>query len=504
MRLKTTGKFIIGAVCGALVTLSVYSIADDSKNQRSSNDSKSNTISPIPMEDINNFAKVYAITKNFYVESTTDTKLIKGAISGMLSNLDPHSSYLDQNDFKQLSEMTSGSFAGIGIEISRDKDSGGIKVVAPIDGTPAYINGIKSGDVIIKIDGQPVSGLPLDEAIKKMRGVAGTKVLITISRKGELQPLKFNIIRTNIIVKSVKYTILDKNYAYIRITNFQSDTITELVTALNNIYTQNPGLKGIILDLRDDPGGLLQAAVGVTGAFIPQNSLVVYTQGRAPDTNQKFYVMPKYYNLSDSTAGNDILSKVPEIFKSLPMVVLINQGSASASEIVSGALQDYKRAKIVGTKSFGKGSVQSVIPLTQDTAVKITTALYYTPKGRSIQAKGIKPDIIVQNEYNDLYDSWELSEATLDKHIDNPTHTVSVTKDKENTPIITPPKQIKTEAELKARLKEQLSKRPKVTKPSVAIVDLKNDFQLQWALNIIEGKPLPNVKHKTGTTKKTD
>jgi carboxyl-terminal processing protease len=493
MQLRTTSKFIIGAICGTLLTLSFYSLADNNDSS-AENVSKPTTSATIPVDDINNFAKVYAITKNFYVESTTDSKLIKGAITGMLSNLDPHSSYLDQKDFKQLNEMTSGSFAGIGIEISRDKDSGGIKIVAPIDGTPAYIHGIKSGDIIVKIDGQPVSGLALDEAIKKMRGKVGTKVLLTIVRAGQLQPLKFNISRANILVKSVKYTILDKDYAYIRITNFQSDTITELVAALNDVYKKNNALKGLILDLRDDPGGLLQAAVGVTGAFIPQNSLVVYTKGRAPDTNQKFYVMPKYYNLSDSTANNDILAKVPQIFKSLPIVVLVNQGSASASEIVSGALQDYKRGKIVGTKTFGKGSVQSVIPLSGETAVKLTTALYYTPRGRSIQAKGIKPDIIVQNEYSDLYDSWDLSEAALDKHIDNPTHVVSVTKDKDNTPIITPPKQIKTEAELKARLKEQISKRPKVTKPSLAIVDLKNDFQLQWALNIIQGKPLPSGK----------
>ena len=493
MRLKTTSKFIIGAICGTLLTLSFYAIADNSDLSQSSV-SKSAANTTIPMDDINTFAKVYAITKNFYVESITDTKLMKGAIAGMLNNLDPHSNYLDQNDFKQLNEMTSGSFAGIGIEISRDKDIGGIKVVAPIDGTPAYINGIKSGDIIIKIDNQPVSGMQLDEAIKKMRGVAGTKVVLTVARKGHLPPIKFNIIRANISVKSVKYTMLAKDYAYIRITNFQSDTITELVTALNNVYKQDPGLKGLILDLRDDPGGLLQAAVGVTGAFIPQNSLVVYTKGRAPNTDQKFYVMPKYYNLSDSDEAANILAKVPAIFKVLPMVVLVNQGSASASEIVAGAIQDYKRGKIIGTKTFGKGSVQSVIPLTEDTAVKITTALYYTPRGRSIQAKGIKPDIIVQNEYNDLYDSWDLSEATLDNHIGNPSHMVSVIKDKENTPIITPPKQIKTEEELKARLKEQLSRRPAVTKPSVATVDLKNDFQLQWALSIIQGKPLPNGK----------
>ena len=246
----------------------------------------------------------------------------------------------------------------------------------------------------------------------------------------------------------------------------------------------------------DDPGGILQSAVGAAGAFLPANSLVVYTDGRAPNSRQKFYVKPEDYSTSDTKSDN--LSQVPAIFKTLPMVVLVNQGTASASEIVSGALQDYKRAKIIGTTTFGKGSVQTVIPLSADTAVKLTTALYYTPKGRSIQAKGIKPDIIVKSEYNDLYDSWNLSEASLDHHLDNPTNTAQMTKDKDNTPIISPPKQISTQAELKAKLKQQKLNQPTVVKQDAAIIDLANDFQLQWALNILEGKPLPVVQTKPG------
>jgi len=502
MRLKTINKYIIGAACGALITLSVHCFADGDQNSQSNGKARTTT-AVIPVEEVNNFAKVYAITKNFYVESVTDTKLMKGAVSGMLSNLDPHSTYLDQNDFKQLTEMTTGSFAGLGIEVSRDKDSVGIKVVAPIDGTPAYMAGIKSGDVIVKIDSQPVTGMTLDEAIKKMRGKAGTKVNITLSRKGELQPVNLTITRANIEVKSVKYAMLAPGYAYVRITNFQSDTVKELVTALDTLNKQDPNLKGLVLDLRDDPGGILQSAVGVVGAFVPQNSLVVYTKGRAPNTNQKFIVTPKDYDLSEDGANNgDYLAKLPTKFKQIPMVVLVNQGTASASEIVSGALQDYNRAKVIGTKTFGKGSVQTVIPLSSDTAIKLTTALYYTPKGRSIQAQGIKPDIIVKSEYNDIYDSWDLSEASLDNHIDNPNGVVKMTKDKDNTPVITPPKQIKTQAELEAKIKEQLKNVPKVVKPNQAMIDLKRDFQLQWALNIIEGKPLPpqTVAH-TGKTK---
>ncbi len=480
MRIKQFNKIILAAVLGMAIVSYVYAIDDTSTPETLS--------TSIPVDEINNFAKVYAIAQSYYVESVSDKKMIKGAINGMLTNLDPHSSYLDKDDFRQLNEMTTGSFAGLGIEVSREKDDG-IKVVAPIDGTPAYKAGIKSGDLIVKIDNIPVSSLSLDEAIKKMRGTVGSKVVVTISRKGELKPLTFSIIRATISVKSIKYTILTPNYAYIRITNFQADTTDNLIAALKKLASQNQSLKGLVVDLRDDPGGLLQGAVGVAGAFLPTNSMVVYTAGRAPNSNQKFYAKPEDYSTSESKP--DVLAEVPHVFKTIPMVVLVNQGTASASEIVSGALQDYKRAKIIGTTSFGKGSVQTVIPLSEDTAVKLTTALYYTPKGRSIQAKGIKPDVIVKSEYSDIYDSWDLSEANLDHHLDNPTNTVQVTKDKDNTPVISPPKQISTQEEVKAKMKQQKLQQPKVVKEDVAIVDLATDFQLQWALNILEGKPLP-------------
>lgn len=484
MQVKTISKYVIGAVCGALVTVSVHSYASSNSDAADSSTSVN-----IPVDEINNFAKVYAITKNYYVESVTNTKLMKGAIDGMLTNLDPHSNYLDQTAFKQLTEMTTGSFAGLGIEVSREKDDAGIKVVAPIDGTPAFIAGIKSGDIIVKIDKVPVAGLSLDEAVKKMRGKPGTKVTITVSRKNELKLLDFTITRANIKITSIKSTMLDHDYGYVRITNFQADTIDELANALKNIYTKNSKLKGLVIDLRDDPGGLLQAAVGVVGAFVPENSLVVSTKGRIPNSNQKFLVRPADYAIEDGKTV-DTLAKIPAIYKTIPMVVLVNQGTASASEIVAGALQDYKRAKIIGTKTFGKGSVQTVIPLSADTAVKLTTALYYTPKDRSIQAQGIKPDIIVKSEYNDLFDSWDLSEANLDNHLTNP-NGISVSKDKDNTPVIAPAKQISTQAELKAKYKAQMLNVPKVLKSGEATIDLKNDFQLQWALNIIEGKPIP-------------
>ena len=476
MQIKQINKLILGAVLGLCVVSHVF--ADDTNIVNTT----------IPVDEINNFAKVYAITQSYYVESVSDKKMMKGAINGMLSSLDPHSSYLDKDDFKQLNEMTTGSFAGLGIEVSREKDDG-IKVVAPIDGTPAYKAGIMSGDLIVKIDNVPVSSLSLDEAIKKMRGTVGSKVTLTISRKGALKPLVMTIVRAKIEVKSIKYTMLAPHYAYVRITNFQADTVDNLISTLKTIYSDDHELKGLVVDLRDDPGGLLQGAVGVAGAFLPANSMVVYTDGRAPNSKQKFYAKPDDYSTTDTKV--DTLAGVPNIFKTIPMVVLINQGTASASEIVSGALQDYKRAKIMGTTSFGKGSVQTVIPLSEDTAVKLTTALYYTPKGRSIQAKGIKPDVIVKSEYSDLYDSWDLSEANLDHHLDNPTNVASLTKDKDNTPVISPPKQVSTQAEMTAKIKQQKLKQPKVVKENVAIIDLPNDFQLQWALNVLEGKPLP-------------
>jgi len=483
MQIKTISKYVIGAVCGALVTVSIHSFASSNSDAEASNSVN------IPVDEINNFAKVYAITKNYYVESVTNTKLMKGAIDGMLTNLDPHSNYLDQTAFKQLTEMTTGSFAGLGIEVSREKDDAGIKVVAPIDVTPAFNAGIKSADIIVKIDKIPVTGLSLDEAVKKMRGKPGTKVTITVSRKNELKPLDFTITRANIKITSIKYTMLGHDYGYVRITNFQSYTIDELANALKSIYAKNSQLKGLVIDLRDDPGVLLQAAVGVVGAFVPPNSLVVSTKGRIPNSNQQFLVRPSDYAVEDGKTV-DTLAKIPAIFKTIPMVVMVNQGTASASEIVAGALQDYKRAKIIGTKTFGKGSVQTVIPLSADTAVKLTTALYYTPKDRSIQAQGIKPDIIVKSEYNDLFDSWDMSEANLDHHLTNP-NGISVSKDKDNTPVIAPSKQISTQEELKAKYKAQLLNVPKVLKPGEATIDLKNDFQLQWALNIIEGKPIP-------------
>jgi carboxyl-terminal processing protease len=484
MQVKKINRLIIGLMAGFLLMLNSYVVASDGLSV--TNDGNTS----IPVDEINNFAKVYAITKNYYVESVADDKLIKGAINGMLTNLDPHSQYLDQNDFRQLSELTSGAFGGLGIEVSKDKTDAGIKVVAPIDGTPAYLAGIRSGDIIIKIDGKPVASITLDDAVKRMRGKPGTPVSITISRKNSVVPIELTVKRAIIRVRSVKLAMLTPDYGYIRITDFQQDTLTNLVRLLNQMYKKNPHLKGLVLDLRDDPGGLLQGAVGVGSAFLPKDSLIVYTNGRAPNSSDKFYNRPADYDIGD---GKNPLVNLPEIFKTVPMVVLVNQGTASASEIVAGALQDYNRAKVVGTKTFGKGSVQTVIPLSKNTAVKLTTALYYTPNGRSIQALGIKPNIIVKSEYTDILDSWNLSEAGYDNHLANPNgkNKVSLSKESDNTLVIMPPHQIKTQKELDNAFKARLDKSPVVVNQDTATIDLKQDFQLQWALNILQNKPLP-------------
>jgi len=481
---KKINRLLVSLLSGYLLLFSGYAIAADGVSTTNDNNAS------IPLDEVNNFAKVYAITKNYYVESVADDKLIKGAINGMLTNLDPHSQYLDQNDFRQLSELTTGAFGGLGIEVSKDKTDAGIKVVAPIDGTPAYLAGIKSGDTIIKIDGKPIADITLDEAVKRMRGKPGTAVNLTILRKSELKPIELSVKRAVIRVTSVKTAMLTHNYGYVRITDFQQDTLSNLVRLLNQMYKKNPQLSGLVLDLRDNPGGLLQAAVGVSSVFLPKDSLVVYTNGRAPNSSDKFYNRPSDY---DSGDGKDAVAKLASVFKTIPMVVLVNQGTASASEIVAGALQDYNRAKIVGTKTFGKGSVQTVIPLSKNTAVKLTTALYYTPKGRSIQALGIKPNIIVKSEYSDILDSWNMSEAQYGNHLANPTvkNGVSISKDKDNTPVIMPAHQIKTQKELDNALKARLNKSPAVVNQDTATVDLKADFQLQWGLNILQNKPLP-------------
>ena len=352
----------------------------------------------IPIEQLKAFSEVYMKIKKDYVEKVDDEKLFDDAIKGMLEGLDPHSTYLNEKDFEDLQIGTRGEFGGLGIEVTME--DGYVKVVSPIDDTPAYRAGVKAGDLIIMLDDKPVKGLTLSECVDIMRGKVGTSLELTIAREGENKPLKIKIIRDTIKVKSVKYDILDNNYGYLRITSFQSKTGSSLKNVLLKIKKKN-NLKGIVLDLRNNPGGVLGAAVEVSDTFLDQKKMIVTTSGRMSDAINEF-----------KSSSNDFA-------KDIPIVVLINGGSASASEIVAGALQDHKRAIIMGTQSFGKGSVQTILPLTRKTALKITTARYFTPNGRSIQAKGITPDIIVKDMKFEKKDEVEfLKESDLTGHLD--------------------------------------------------------------------------------------
>ncbi len=354
---------------------------------------------PLPLDELRTFAEVMDRIKAAYVEPVDDKTLLENAIKGMLSNLDPHSAYLGPEDFQELQESTSGEFGGLGIEVGTE--DGFIKVVSPIDDTPASKAGIEAGDLIVKINGQPTRGQSMTEAVDKMRGKIGEKITLTLVRAGG-NPFDVTLARAIIQVKSVKAQLLDNGYGYLRITQFQVKTGEEVGRALAKLRKDNNGkLKGLVLDLRNNPGGVLQAAVEVADHFLTKG-LIVYTKGRIANSELRFSADP-----ADASEG-------------VPLVVLINGGSASASEIVAGALQDQKRGILMGTDSFGKGSVQTVLPLNNDRALKITTALYYTPNGRSIQAQGIIPDVEVrQGKLTSDQDSENFKEADLQGHLGN-------------------------------------------------------------------------------------
>lgn len=355
---------------------------------------------PLPLDELRTFAEVLDRVKAAYVEPVDDKTLLENAIKGMLSNLDPHSAYLGPEEFAELQESTSGEFGGLGIEVG--SEDGFVKVISPIDDTPAANAGIQPGDLIVKIDGKPTKGQSMNEAVDSMRGKAGSPITLTIVRGGG-KPFDIELKRAIIKVKSVRSQMLEPGYGYLRITQFQVNTGEETVKALSKLRNDNKGkLKGLVLDLRNNPGGVLQSAVEVADAFLTKG-LIVYTKGRIPNSELRFSADP-----ADPSDG-------------VPLVVLINGGSASAAEIVAGALQDQKRAILMGTDSFGKGSVQTVLPLNNDRALKLTTALYYTPNGRSIQAQGITPDIEVERakvtrEKNE-FDGFK--EADLQGHLAN-------------------------------------------------------------------------------------
>ncbi|MDH5648617.1 MAG: S41 family peptidase [Gammaproteobacteria bacterium] len=363
-------------------------------------DAEENTASPLPLKELRTFTEVYNRIKTDYVEQIEDKKLIEDAVHGMLSRLDPHSSYLDEQSFSEMRIGTEGQFGGLGIEVTME--DGFVKVVSPIEDTPASKAGLKAGDLIIRINSEPVKGMTLNDAVKMMRGKPGTTIDLTVVREGGDKPLEFTLTRAIIKIKSVKSRMLEPGYGYVRVTQFQANSAKNMNAAIRSLAAENKGkLKGLILDLRNNPGGVLPAAVSISDAFLT-SGLIVYTEGRASDSKLKYTATPS------------------DILDGAPMVVLVNGGSASASEIVAGALQDHKRAIIVGTKTFGKGSVQTILPMSGGTALKLTTARYYTPSGRSIQAKGIVPDIITEEAKITLAENGKrLTEADLSGHLIN-------------------------------------------------------------------------------------
>ncbi len=404
-------------------------------------------------ESIELFTDVMSIIKKSYVEEVDTKKLIYGAINGMLSSLDPHSSFMPPDTYKEMKIDTKGAFGGLGIEISI-KDSV-LTVISPIEDTPAFKAGIKPGDMILKIDDKFTKDLNINDAVKRMRGVKGTKVILTIMREGFDKPKEFPLVRDIIQVRSVRFSLMDGGYGYVRIAQFQEKTDDDLVKALRTMKEEFKGeLKGLVLDMRNDPGGLLDQAVRVADHFVSEGQMIVYTEGREKDSKSQFI----------ARKGN----KEPNY----PIVVLINGGSASASEIVAGALQDHKRAIILGTQSFGKGSVQTIIPMSDDSGLRLTTARYYTPKGRSIQAKGITPDIVVEAvelpKSTAKKDSLHLREKDLENHFETEDKTAAGTAKKDE--------------------KKSDKKDDKAEKVPTKLEDnLKIDYQVLRALDLLKG-----------------
>lgn len=371
----------------------------------------------LPLKALRTYAEVLELIKAGYVEPVEDKTLIESSIRGMLSNLDPHSDYYDVSAYKALMEDTQGAFCGIGIEIVIDPQSKVVHIIAPIDHMPAQKAGIKSGDHIIKVGDKVTKDITADEVVRSIRGRIGTSVAITVVRQNTPHPLTFIVKRALISEESVRFEQLEPDYGYIRIAKFQEKTHQHLVDAINTLYKENKRpLKGLVIDLRNNPGGLLTSAIGVSAVFLPQNSLIVHTKGRMPGTIERYYAAPVNYLATSHPI--DPSQSLPDGIKTIPIVILINSGSASASEIVAGALQDHQRAHIMGIRSFGKGSVQSVVPLASGGGIKLTTAYYFTPHHRSIQAKGITPDTVIEDRSNTFL--VEIRESNLKGHLENP------------------------------------------------------------------------------------
>ncbi|MBV8603590.1 MAG: S41 family peptidase [Pelomonas sp.] len=475
-KMKVAGWMALGAVAGALTTMQLQATAS------------SNLTPDLPLDELRQLAAVFGMIKSDYVEPVDEKKLINDAIAGMVSGLDPHSQYFDKKNFKDFREGTTGKFVGVGIEIGME--DGFVKIVSPIEGSPAFRAGLKSGDLITKIDDTQVKGLSLDQAVKRMRGEPATKVTLQIYRKNENRSFPVTIAREEIKVQSVSAKLVEPDYAWVRVRQFQENTVQDFASKVGELYKKNPNIKGVVLDLRNDPGGILEGAVAIASAFLPRNADVVSTNGQIAESKADYRARPDDYD----RGGADLLRNLPAALKTVPLVVLVNEGSASASEIVAGALQDNKRATVMGAQTFGKGSVQTVHMLSEDTALKLTTARYFTPSGRSIQAKGISPDVAVDETADgNVFAALYTRESDLSKHLDNPTENAKQKAADEAADKARDEARKKAEAELEA--KKDLKPLPEYGSA--------DDFRLRQALNQLMGKPVAVAKAPVATAQKS-
>ncbi len=470
-KIRIAGWVAVGAFVGALATMQLQAVARSA-------------LAPLPLEELQQLAAVFDRVKAEYVEPVDEKKLLGDAIAGMVGGLDPHSQYLDKKTFKEFRENTGGKFVGIGIEMGME--DGLVKVVSPIEGSPAFRIGLKPGDLITRIDDSPVKGLSVDQAVKRIRGEPGTKIHLMIWRKAESRTFPVTIVREEIRMQSVRAKMVEPGYGWVRVSQFQDRTVEDFVRKVEELYKQDPQLKGLVLDLRNDPGGLLDGAVALAAAFLPHDAVVVKTDGQLNEAKATFRAHPDFYLRRN---GADPLKRLPAALKNVPLVVLVNEGSASASEIVAGALQDHGRAKVMGAQTFGKGSVQTIRPLPNDAALKITTARYFTPKGRSIQAAGITPDVLLdETAEGSPFAALRMREADLERHLPG----ADEKKD--------PAKEAARE-EARKRLEEQLAKTREPPKP-LPEFGTAEDWPLQQALNQLRG--LPVVASKTAPEQRAE
>ena len=469
-KLKIAGWVAIGALAGALTTVQLQAVARGS-------------LSPLPLEELQQLAAVFGIIKTDFVDPVDERKLINSAISGMVTSLDPHSQFFDSQSFREFRDGTAGRFVGVGIEITME--DGLVRVVTPIEDSPAFRAGLKANDLITTIDETPVRGMTINDAVRRMRGEPNTQVNLTILRRDENRTFTVTITRQEIRTQSVRGRLIEPGYAWLRISQFQDRTVEDFARRIEAIYNEDPNLQGLVLDLRNDPGGLLDAAVAISAAFLPENVVVVTTNGQLPESRATFLAAPRYYM---RRSGPDPIRRLTQntngILREIPMVVLVNEGSASASEIVAGALQDHQRAVIMGSQTFGKGSVQTVRPLGPDTGLKLTTARYYTPSGRSIQGRGVVPDVwLDETAEGNLFAALRTREADLNNRF-NGANARELTEEERAA------ERQREQAREQARQRLEEEQRRNPGQRLLPEFGSENDFQLRQALNQLQGLPV--------------